>query len=60
MTDRDRLEELKRGRARTWRFRAEEMRVLAEDVTDDRVREAMLRCARDYDAMADRCEGKKE
>jgi len=39
-----------------WRDRAEEMRALAEDVTDEQARETMLRLARDYDRLAERAE----
>jgi len=39
-----------------WRDRAEEMRALAQDVTDDVARQTMLRLAQDYDRLAARAE----
>jgi len=37
-----------------WRARAEEFRVLAEDVRDEQVRQSMLRLAKAYDHVATR------
>ena len=37
-----------------WRARAEEMRTLAEDVTDEESRKTMLRIAQDYERLAER------
>ena len=39
-----------------WRARAQEMRVLAEDLTDDHSRQTMLQLAKDYDHLAERAE----
>jgi hypothetical protein len=37
-----------------WRERAEEARAVAEQLTDEKSREAMLRIAKDYDQLAER------
>ena len=42
---------------RHWRSRAEEMRVLAEGVSDTKTRRIMTRLADRWDKMADRAEG---
>ena len=39
-----------------WRARAQEMRVLAEDLKDDHARQTMLQLAKDYDHLAERAE----
>ena len=39
-----------------WRDRAEEARVLAQDMKDPEAREATLRIAKDYDHIAERAE----
>jgi hypothetical protein len=39
-----------------WRARAEEFRELAEDVSDEQVRQSMLRLAKVYDHVAIRAE----
>jgi len=39
-----------------WRSRAEEMRVVAEDLRDPETRAAALRIAHDYDRLAERAE----
>jgi hypothetical protein len=39
-----------------WHYRAEEMRVLAEEFTDITARATMLRLADDYDTLGDRAE----
>ena len=42
-----------------WRFRAEEMRTLAEDIKDQVAREMMLRVAGDYDKLAKRADERR-
>jgi hypothetical protein len=39
-----------------WRHRAEEARLLAEEMKDPKAREAMMRMAKDYDHIAERAE----
>jgi len=39
-----------------WHERAEEARAVAEQMADEKSREAMLRIAKDYDKLADRAE----
>jgi hypothetical protein len=41
---------------RTWRNRAEELRTIADDMTDNHSRRLMLNAARNYDRMADEYE----
>jgi hypothetical protein len=42
-----------------WRFRAEEMRILAGDIKDQVAREMMLRIAGDYDKLAKRADERR-
>ena len=42
--------------ARTWRFRAEEMRMLAAYMTNDEPKAIMLRIAVDYEKLAESAE----
>jgi hypothetical protein len=39
-----------------WRDRAEELRAIAADLKEDSAREAILKCAEDYDVLAQRAE----
>lgn len=39
-----------------WQERAEEARAMAEQLTDEKSRDAMLRIANDYDKLAERAE----
>jgi hypothetical protein len=39
-----------------WQERAEEARAMAEQLTDEKSRDAMLRIAKDYDKLAERAE----
>jgi hypothetical protein len=39
-----------------WQDRAEEARAMAEQLTDEKSRDAMLRIAKDYDKLAERAE----
>ena len=39
-----------------WRERAAELRALAENLTDPDAMEMILKCARDYDHLAERAE----
>jgi len=41
-----------------WRERAEELRVIVERLTDTDSRAKILACARDYDVLAQRAEGR--
>lgn len=43
-----------------WRYRAEEIRTLADDMRDERSREAMLRIAEDYDLLAQRAQERRD
>jgi hypothetical protein len=39
-----------------WRSRAEEVRTLAEDMTDQQARESLLRIVQEYERLAERAE----
>jgi hypothetical protein len=39
-----------------WRDRAQELRVLADRLEDSDVKQMLLRCAQDYDVLAERAE----
>lgn len=39
-----------------WRDRADELRSVADDFKDEQAKQQLLRCADDYDRMAERAE----